>query len=82
LLFIKQESESDKGSEKSEHSSLEDFDESGNSLVDDSTDGNLDLAYFIFTEVFILKEFLNFLQMRTQFLVPRLGLLKNQLVKF
>jgi len=39
-LFIKQWSEHDEGSERSEHSSLEDFEETDNSLSVDLTDGN------------------------------------------
>ena len=36
---MKQGSEYDEGSERSEHSSLEDFDESDSSFVNDPTDG-------------------------------------------
>jgi len=39
----KQGSEYDKESERSEHSSLEDFDESDISLASDSTDGNINI---------------------------------------
>ena len=41
---MNQESEYYEGGERSEHSSLEDFDESDNSFhADDSPDGNIDL---------------------------------------
>jgi len=46
LLFysIKQDSEYDKESESSDHSSVENLEESDHSLAADSTDGNIDLV--------------------------------------
>jgi len=46
LLFysIKQGSKYDKESESSEHSSVENLEESDHSLAADSTDGNIDLV--------------------------------------